>query len=362
MQPDATRLIGTKPRGDVRQVSLAVKHYLDTHRPPGLVLGVSGGADSLALATAAIDLAGRQRLPLLSVIVDHGIRDESAAESRQVAALLKRLGAKNVVVARPACVVSDQGPEGSARQRRHTELQQQLSAFATRKGLAGADLLLGHTLDDQAETVLLRLARGAGLRSLAGMPNRRQLPGTGLWIGRPLLRIRRAQTEGFCKTLGLPVVHDPTNRADSWWRTAGGDPLRRAAVRDWALPELSRALGQDPAPALARTADQLREDNEALDHYAKEWLSEKAHREGEIGPARARRVDVSQAKATPAAVRRRIWRILALECGALAGQLSDRQLRAVDELAVDWRGKGPVQLPGHVVVRRAGDSLVFAAK
>ncbi len=368
----ASTLVGKKPAGAVRTVSLAVKSYLDEFGPEAVVVGVSGGADSLALAVATIDLATRKSIPTLAVVIDHGLRPESRQEAQGVANLLQRLGADQVVIAAPAkmrpcpdlCrpegqVAEGQGPEGEARVRRHRELRSQAEAFARRCGTDGADLLLGHTMDDQAETVLLGLSRGSGLRSLRGMARRTPVGQTALNVGRPLLWIRRADTEAFCQHLGLPIVQDPTNKPGSQWRTHSGETLRRAAVRAWALPELARSLGQDPVPALARTAKHMREDNEALDYMAEQWLQDADAHIGIISGGQT--VAVGGLVDVPAAVRRRIWRALALSAGALPGELMDRHLRDVDRLAVDWRGRGPVQLPGGVQVARRGPRLHFQA-
>src|SRR5699024_9919901 len=123
-------------------------------------------------------------------------------------------------------------------------------------------ILLGHTMEDQAETVLLALARGSGTRALAGM-----VPVRGrLW--RPLLGVRREQTEQACRELGLHPWDDPTNRADGPRRTTPGDAPPRAAVAARVLPVLADALGQDPVPALARTAELAAADADHLDSLA----------------------------------------------------------------------------------------------
>lgn len=357
----ARELIGPKPAGAVRAVSLAVRDYLRRYRPDGLVLAVSGGADSLALAAAALDLAGRAGIPVLTVTVDHGIRAGSGQEAERVALSLKELGADEAVVASGSGRPGGAGPEGDARTLRYRELVGAAQEFQSRRDLAQVDLLLGHTLDDQAETVLLRLARGASSAALGAM--RRRLPaplggGSGLWLGRPLLSLRRTETEGCCRALGLPAVQDPTNAADGPWRSADGSPLRRAAVRQWALPLLSRILRQDVAPALARVADQLQEDEDALQVWVDAVLEESTSaRDGKPGLPEGALCRIAPLAEAPTAIRRRALRSLALGRGVPGGSLSAPQIAALDALVHSWKGQGPVSLPGGLRVGRDGPHL-----
>lgn len=354
----ASRLLGAKPPVAARPVSLAVKQYMDRHVPGGVVIAVSGGADSTALAIATIDIASRRAVPVRTVTIDHGIRPESVDEAASVREMMARMGAEEAFVERTGTASASLGPEGQAREARFGRLLEQTRDFQRAWNLKTVDLLLGHTMDDQAETVLLRLGRGAGARSLSGMSSRYPMNTNGsAHRGRPLLGVRRKDTVAFCEAVGVPYVSDPTNQIDSTWRTAGGEPLRRAAVRHWAMPKLEQSLGVDPVPSLARTARQLREDNEALDHYAHRIWDELAARGGTDVT-----VPVSAVEGVPAAIRRRLWRICAQNVGTISGELSDRQLRAVDTLVAGWKGQGPVQLPGHVAVWREGASIVFTGK
>lgn len=355
LSSSATDLVGPKPPAPVRAVSLAVRAYLREHTPDALVVGVSGGADSLALAVTALDLAARQGVPVSPITVDHGIRAESAGEAAGVVQLLRDLGAERARVVRPEPSGEWTGPEGEARDRRHRSLRQAALELQAETGADTVDILLGHTLDDQAETVLLRLARGSGARSLGAMARRTQLA-PGLFLGRPLLDLRRADTVACCQSLGLEPVEDPTNRVDSHWRTAADEPLRRAAVRAWALPALERALGQDVAPALARTARQLQDDEQALTELADAQVARLQTRSADGH----RLIPVAPTRALPAAIRRRLYRQLALECGAVAGELASVHLENVDRLVTNWHGQGPTWLPGAVRVRRRGSGLEFA--
>jgi len=246
---DASRLVGVNPRGSVRACSLAVRACLrsfidEAGVPSAFVVGLSGGADSLALALTAIDVASRAGVDVVTVTVDHGLRAGSAQEARRVADLAGRLGARALTVA--VSVDGPGGPEASAREARIAALRE----VALREG---GPVLLGHTMEDQAETVLLRLARGSGPSSLRAIaPIRRDEDGV-TWL-RPLLGLRRADTAGACEQVGLTPVEDPTNAIDGPWRAADGSALRRSAVRYGAIPALADALGMDPVPALARTA------------------------------------------------------------------------------------------------------------
>ena len=252
--------MGANPRGPLRACSLAVRASLtsfidEAGAPPALVVGLSGGADSLALALTTIDVAARAGIPVVTVTVDHGLRAGSGEEARRVADLATSLGARGVV--ETVAVDGPGGPEGAARDARRAALR----AVAQREG---APILLGHTMDDQAETVLLRLARGSGPSSLRAIaPVSRDDDGV-TWL-RPLLGLRRTDTEQACAQAGLSPVEDPTNDIDGPWRAADGRPLRRSALRHRAIPALASALGVDPVPALARTAALCAADDDALD-------------------------------------------------------------------------------------------------
>jgi len=218
------------------------------------------------------------------------------------------------------------GPEAAARAARYAALDAQDDA---------AVILLGHTLDDQAETVLLGLGRGSGARALAGMPEVRGR------LRRPLLGLRRSDTLDACAALGLDPWHDPTNDA-----AHASAPLR-ALVRSEALPTLERVLGPGVAEALARTAAQLREDADALDALADALLAE------------APDLDVEALRQAPAAIRRRALRSALIAAGCPAGAVSRAHVLAVDALVVDWHGQGPVSLPGGVAARRAYGRLAL---
>ncbi len=291
--------------------------------PQPVLVAVSGGADSLALAAAVAFEAPRAGVPAGAVTVDHGLQPGSADRAARTADLLRGLGLAPVLVL-PVTVGADGGPEGAARTARY-------AALAGAAAGHGARIALGHTLDDQAETVLLGLGRGSGPRSVAGMVAERPP----FW--RPLLGVRRSTTREACTALGLPVWDDP-------WNT---DPVhRRARLRAEVLPLLEDVLGGGVAPALARTAALLREDLDTLDALAD---TERARLEGDGGlPAR-------ELAALPPALRRRVLRGGLRDAGV--PDLQAAHLAAVDALLTGWRGQGPVTLPGGAEALRASGRL-----
>jgi tRNA(Ile)-lysidine synthase len=315
---------GVKLDPAVARVRSAVRRSLAEVDAGSLVLvAVSGGADSLALAAATAWVAPKLGLRAGAVIVDHGLQAGSAEVAARAAATCRTLGLDPVVV-ETVIVDGAGGPEAAARTARYAALD----AAAHRLG-AGV-VLLGHTLDDQAETVLLRLARGSGARSLAAMS-----PESNLYR-RPLLGIRRTETRQACTWHRLEVWDDLHN-ADQ--------RFARVRVRSTALPALEQALGPGVAEALARSAELLRDDADALDAWA-----EKAGTDGLLA---------SELSPLPSAVRRRVLRAAALAAGASPGRLSARHLTEIDRLVTDWHGQGPVSLPGGLVAVRRYDRLSF---
>jgi tRNA(Ile)-lysidine synthase len=317
------------------QVRGAVRRLLDTALARGLLdsgelaVGVSGGADSLALAAATSYVGQRLDMRVHGLIVDHGLQLNSAEVADTAATTLRELGLDEVTVLRVE-VGTDGGPEAAARRSRYQALRAALPA-------PDALVLLGHTLDDQAETVLLGLGRGSGPRSISGMR-----PLDPPW-GRPFLGISRAVTVAACARLRLAPWADPHNV----------DPrFTRVRLRTEVLPLLEDVLNGGVAAALARTATQLREDTEALDEWAEQALA-KAVPEASTGPWPE--LPIAAITDLPAAVRRRVLRRWLL--AANVRELTDAQLRSVDELVGVWRGQGGVWLPGGLVVRRAHGRL-----
>ncbi|MGB0436058.1 MAG: tRNA lysidine(34) synthetase TilS [Mycobacterium sp.] len=270
-------------------------------------VALSGGADSLALAAAAAPV-----LPTTALVVDHRLQADSSAVAAAACDQALSLGC---VGAELLCVDvgTAGGPEAAARIARYRALD------AAR---AGAPVLLAHTLDDQAETVLLGLGRGSGARSIAGMR-----PCDPPWH-RPLLGVRRQLTHAACAELGLTPWQDPHN-ADR--------RFTRVRLRAEVLPLLEDVLGGGVAEALARTATALREDTDTLDGTASAILA------GLGAEMHVERLPIATLAPLPAAVRRRVIRGWLLSGGAVG--LTDKQVRAVDALVTDWRGQGGVAVP-----------------
>ena len=312
--------------------------------PPGalVLVACSGGPDSLALAATAAFVAARIGLRAGAVLVDHGLQPGSAVVVGAAGAECRRLGLDPVRVVR-VDVGADGGPEAAARAARYDALE------AVAAELGAAAVLLGHTLDDQAETVLLGLARGSGARSLAGMPARRGQ------FRRPLLGLRRADTLAACAALGLSPWHDPSNRDPDPERDPGP---RRSAVRHRVLPVLEDVLGPGVAVALARTADQLREDTDALEALAADLLA-RARLASAPAPAPAAGLDVAALAPAPDALRRRALRAAAIDAGCPASSLLRAHVLALDALVSSWHGQAGVDLPGRIRAVRACGRLTF---
>jgi tRNA(Ile)-lysidine synthase len=317
------------PAPEVAAVRGAVRACLADLAPGDLVLAAcSGGPDSLALAAALAFVAPRAGLRAGGISVDHGLQDGSSSRAASVVSAMSGFGL-DPVRAVAVSVGGAGGPEAAARAARYDALEREAAACGA------AAVLLGHTLDDQAETVLLGLARGSGSRSLAGMPGRRGV------YRRPLLTVRRSVTAAACAALGLDPWHDPHN-ADR--------RFARVRVRLDALPALEAALGPGVAEALARTAGQLRADAEVLEQIAQDELAQASE------PMLAESLAV-----LPGAVRSRVLRSAALAAGCPAGALTAGHVARIEELVTGWHGQRWVDLPGGVRATRREGRLILAA-
>jgi tRNA(Ile)-lysidine synthase len=309
-----------------------------------LLVGLSGGADSLALAAAARFEAPRFGVRVGAVVVDHGLQEGSAEVASRAAEQARELGLDPVTVRRVRIeqdrVGAEGGLESAARSARYAALVQAAGE------LGAGWIAIAHTRDDQAEQTLLALARGSGARSLAGIPSERHLDG-GALVLRPLLAerfgITRADTEAACAELGLQPWRDPHNE----------DPaFARVRVRSEILPALERGLGPGVAAALARSADMAREDADALDELARTALVD-------VLVPGAMALQAAPLADLPSALRNRVIRLAASE--HLGARLSREHTLAIAALVTDWKGQGPIDVPGLTVTRVDG-RLVFRAR
>jgi tRNA(Ile)-lysidine synthase len=304
-----------------RAVSAALDALPPPYREAPLLVACSGGADSLALAAGAVAVRGAGAVH--AAVVDHGLQAGSAERAAATAELLEGMGVSATV--RQVEVTGKGGVEAAARRARY-------AALRAARPHPHAPVLLGHTLDDQAETVLLGLGRGSGARSLSGMRE---------WAApwcRPLLGLRRAVTRTACAAAGLPVWDDPHNT----------DPrFTRVRLRHEVLPLLEDVLAGGVVEALARTARQLREDGDALDAVASDLLGRAQDPEAGLR--------LAPLDGVPAAVRRRVLRAWLATADVTA--LTDEHLRAADVLAGDGPDRGGVALPGGLELVRARGRL-----
>jgi len=305
-----------------RAVRDALAALPDAARRAPLVVGCSGGADSLALTLAAAAVRGPD--DVRAVVVDHRLQDGSAERAAATVALLAERGIAARVHA--VDVTGPGGIEAAARRARQ-------AALCAARPHPDSPILLGHTLDDQAETVLLGLGRGSGARSLAGM--RRWDPP---WL-RPLLTVRRTTTRAACA--GLEVWDDPHN----------ADPrFTRVRLRHEVLPLLEDVLSGGVAEALARTAEQLREDVDALEAVAAQLLAATC-----TPAAPTPELDLGVLADVPPALRRRVLRAWLAAAGVTG--LTATHLHAADALAAHGPDRAGVAVPGGLELYRAHGRL-----
>lgn len=308
---------------DLRQGILA--SLSDLEAGDLVLVGLSGGADSLSLLKCALHVGSERTISVGAVIIDHQLQAESATTSNRVAGIARELGADpvlviNVDVAKGA---SSGGMEAAARNARRTAFSNVLTEHKAKA------ILLGHTLEDQGETVLLGLARGSGARSLSGMRAKEGI------YRRPFLGITRQIVRD--EVSDLDVFEDPHNSDLKY---------SRVRVRNLVLPVMETQLGPGVTQALARSADLLRDDADALDALARFEITR-------VGD------DVNLLGALPRAIRTRVIRQLAITNGCPINDLTRDHVLAVDALLTNWHGQGALNLPGAVSVERRHDRLTF---
>lgn len=309
-------------------VRSAIRGWLHRHLAPQdpVVVTCSGGADSLALAIATIDCSGSRAL--FAATVDHGLQTGSAARAAATADILRGIGYPDPATL-TTTVEGPGGREAAARRARYRVLAEYARAIVPGRSCA---VLLAHTADDQAETVLLGLGRGSGPRSIAGMRAWREP-----W-GRPLLGVRRADTEQTCRQMGLSPWQDPHNADPSF---------TRVRVRREVLPLLDDVLGGGVRDALTRTATLMSQDLDALDALASEVAERVTGADGGL--------DIPDLARSPEAIVGRVTRAWAMAGGA--GPLTFDQLGRMTRQVLDPGGPAQVRLPGGWDVVRIGDVL-----
>lgn len=294
-----------------------------------IIIACSGGADSLALSYALVHEAAKLALALVGVTVDHQLQPGSRSQAEKVISQLHGMGIPTAEIRTVDVEVTD-GVEASARRARYAALE----AASIEHGAGW--VFLGHTRDDQAESVLLGLARGSGTRSLSGMASR-----NGKYL-RPLLAITREQTMAACREVGLDPWQDPQNSDRKYLRVR---------LRMQALPALEESIGPGVSAALARSAQLLRDDADALDIWAR--------REFERFDGSS--LNVQFLAELPRAVRTRLLRLAIYVAGAPGGSISADHVSAVEALVTSWRGQGEVSLPGGVKASRKSGRLSLLA-
>jgi tRNA(Ile)-lysidine synthase len=299
----------------------AVKPFLEKlEAGDTFLVAVSGGADSLALAQALLIESQPLALNAVAVTVDHQLQVNSQLQAQKVAEQLKEIGYGEVII-KKVVVTTDAGLENGARDARYAALNESVAETKAVK------VFLGHTRNDQAETVLLGLARGSGARSLSGMAAENGN------LLRPLLSITREETESACKEWGLDFWNDPHNL---------NTDFTRVKVRREVIPYLEEHLDPGISRALVRTAALLRDDADALDLWAEREALD---------------LECDRLALLPKAIRTRIIRRAALAAGATPGKLTYEQVGAIDALICAWKGQGEVSLAGGVKVERISGRL-----
>jgi len=308
------------------QIRLAVRRELEDINPGDTVIvAASGGADSSALAAALLPECEAKSISVVPLIVDHGLQKNSADVAHEAKKELTKLGYEIIEIRKILVEITD-GVEASARRARYAALNE------VAKSHNAVAIFLGHTKDDQAETVLLGLARGSGTRSLSGMAQRIDN------YRRPLLSITRAQTEAACEEAGIKFWRDPHNQSMEF---------TRVRVRENVLPMMEKEIGPGVTDALTRSARLLRDDADALDQWADEVFDE-------LDPIS---LDIATLETLPRAIRSRVLRKAIYLAGAPSGSLSADHIEHVESLVTAWKGQGAISLPGGVTVARISGRL-----
>lgn len=315
------------------QVRQTLASFLSAQCEPGdkVIVAVSGGTDSLALAAVLAPVAKDFSLQVIAVVVDHQLQPGSSDIARTAGLTCQQLGIKDVRIVQVE-VKSNAGLEADARQARYAALQHMANEADAKA------VLLAHTLDDQAETVLLRLARGSGTRSIAAMrPVTKISGGRPLW--RPFLGTTRADLTLTLQQYGVQA-HEDVHNSD--------ERFLRVRIRTQVMPALRAAVGPNVDEALARTAMLAQMDADALDLIANQ-VFQKVVVEQEI--------DTTEILRHPMAIQTRVLRAWLVSRKAPSASLTFEHVLAVHRLIIDPRITGPVKVAGGLEVHRASGRL-----
>lgn len=322
---------------------------------PLVLVACSGGRDSMALAAVSHIVCTSMGVRCGAVIVDHGLQAGSEQVASEAADRCHALGLGPVIMRNATVQARGEGLEAAARQARYDEL-----CTAARESGAIA-VLLAHTMDDQAETVLIGLLRSRGVDALAGMPQ--VFTRSGVTFARPLLTLTRDETTGLCEDLGVEYWDDPTN-GDAVDGELPDDYPLRSRVRHDLLPAIERFAGFNVTRHFAESAQLARMDKEYLDQRSDEVMGEAVTAVDRPASSAAVSTDTPRAGAAddtndsghgiglmigvkriarePEAIRLRVIAHALSQAGVNA---SAAQIAAIDRLVVDWHGQGGVSLP-----------------
>ncbi|MDA2977376.1 MAG: tRNA lysidine(34) synthetase TilS [Actinomycetota bacterium] len=310
----------------------AVQNLLKDLDPGDLVLvGCSGGADSLALVWTTSVVGKRLELKTGAVIVDHQLISESNDVAQNAEKQCEELGIEKVIIKKVEVNQTNEGLEAAARIARYEAFENVLHETNAKV------ILLAHTQDDQAETVLMRLTRGSGAKSLSGMS---AISGKYL---RPFLHLRKKIVHDSLDLIGMKAWQDPANFDNQYLRVK---------VRQELMPKLIEVLGEGAISSLDKTSQLLRLDNQALDDLAQKFVDAQ-------DDVKKKGLKVKELENLPEAIRTRVLKICAVASGVHPGPFSFEHIEAIDALVKNWHGQGNVDLPGFIQATRVDGSLRF---
>ncbi len=310
----------------------AVQNLLKDLDPGDLVLvGCSGGADSLALVWTTSVVGKRLELKTGAVIVDHQLIPESNDVAQNAKKQCEELGIEKVIIKKVEVNQTNEGLEAAARIARYEAFENVLHETNAKV------ILLAHTQDDQAETVLMRLTRGSGAKSLSGMS---AISGKYL---RPFLHLRKKIVHDSLDLIGMKAWQDPANFDNQYLRVK---------VRQELMPKLIEVLGEVAISSLDKTSQLLRLDNQALDELAQQFVDAQ-------DDVKKNGLKVKELENLPEAIRTRVLKICAVASGVHPGPFSFEHIEAIDALVKNWHGQGNVDLPGFIQATRVDGSLRF---